>query len=197
MSDMTDNHTLDLEAQRPDEVVFFSRYTNMKLVRQNAVEEVLVGGIRRQVNPGKRYRFEQGTLRVRVGKDVMVDHDGWLARDAEEGIERDVVDALRAHRRYNKDFWEVGKEPGRLKPYDEDVLAWMSDAVADLDVDRLTQLLEDEKNTHARPLLVRALGSALEKTRETRVKIEAAANDQKAAAAEAKPAKSKPAKAAE
>lgn len=187
---MSDTLT-QIENARPNEVVFLSRYTNLVLVRRPVQEEVLVGGARRIVDNGKKYRFEQGVLRVRPGKDVFVDHDGWLHQDAEQDVERDVVEALRAHRRFNKEFWEVGKEPGRAKPYDEDVLEWMSAAVADLDVERLEQLLSDERNGHNRALLVRALSSALEKTRETRVKIEAAANDE--AAAKAKSAKAKPA----
>lgn len=187
------NALAEIEDTRPGEVVFLARYDNLVLVRQPAIEDVLAGGARRIVQKGKRYRFAQGVLRAKVGRDVLVDHEGWLARDAEENVERDQVDALRAHRRYNKDFWEVGKEPGRAQPYEEDVLEWMSEAVADLDVERLEKVLAGEKETHNRPLLTRALTSALNKTRETRVKIEAAANDQAAAEAEkAKPAKAKP-----
>ena len=63
-------------------------------------------------------------------------------------------------------------------------------------MERLEQILLGEKNTHARPLLVRALTKALEKTRETKANLEAAAND-KAAAEASKPAKAKPAKDAE
>lgn len=190
---MSDTPTIELEAKRPDEVVFYSKYTNYKLTRVNAIDETFAGGARRILNPGKRMRFVDNVYRARVGKDVLEDHDGWLHRDAERGIERDEVDALRAHRSYNKLFWEVGKEPGRLTPYDEDVLEWMSAAVADLDVERLEQLLSDERNGHNRALLVRALGAALEKTRETVVRIEAQANDEAAKKAEAKPAKAKPA----
>lgn len=191
---MSDTLT-QIEEAHPDEVVFLSRYTNLLLVRHPAREEVLLGGVRRLVDHGKKYRFEQGVLRVRPGKDRMVDHDGWLHRDAEQDVERDAVDALRAHRRFNKEFWEVGKEPGRLQPYEETVLEWLGEAVADLDTERLEQILTGERETHNRPLLVRALASALKTTAATRAKLEGEANDK--AAAEVKPAKAKPAKAAE
>lgn len=190
------NALAEIENTLPGEVVFLARYDNLVLVRQNAIDEVLVGGARRIVNPGKRYRFEQGVLRAKVGRAVMVDHDGWLARGAEENIERDEVDALRSHRRFNKDFWEVGKEPGRLVPYEETVLESMSEAVAALDVEALEKLLVGERETHNRPLLTRALAKALETTQTTRVKLEADAND-KAAAEAAKSAKAKPAEKAE
>ena len=188
---MSDNYVLDLEATRPDETVFYSRYTNLKLVRQPTIDETLVGGARRVLNPGTRYRFEQGVLRVRAGRDKMIDRDGWLAPGQEEGIERDAVEALRAHRRYNKDFWEAGREPGRPTPYEEDVLADMSKAAADLKDDVIERLLVGERETHNRQLLVRALTSALETTRAARIKLEGEVNDKAAEAAEAK---AKPAK---
>ncbi len=189
------NTLSEIENARPDEVVFLSRYTNLVLVRRNMRDD---GGInRRIIDTGKKYRFEQGVLRVRPGQDKMIDHDGWLHRDAEQDIERDAVDALRAHRRFNKEFWEVGKEPGRPQPYEEEVLEWLGEAVADLNVERLEQLLVGERETHNRPLLVRALTSAIKTTAATRAKLEGEANDKAAAEAAAKPAKAKPAKAAE
>lgn len=192
------NALTEIENARPNEVLFISRYTNHKMTRVPAIDETLIGGQRRIVQQPKRIRFIDNVYRARIGKDVLVDHDGWLHRDAEQGVERDEVDALRAHRNYNKLFWEVGKEPGRLQPYEETVLEWLGEAVADLDIERLERILTGERETHNRPLLVRALSSALKTTQATRAKLEAEANDKAAAEAEAvKPAKAKPAQKAE
>lgn len=195
---MTEIATLaEIENAKPGEVVFLSRYANLTLTRVNSLEEVLVGGVRRQVTNGKRYRFEQGVLRVKPGKDRLVDHDGWLAADAEQDVERDIVEALRAHRLFNRDFHEVGKEPGRLVPYEEDFLGDLHSAVAELDVDAIEALIAAEKDGHNRPLLVKSAQKALETAVATRTKLEAEANDRDAenASQPAQDAAKKPAKA--
>lgn len=164
---------------KPGTVVFYSRYREHTVVRRPKVEAHLATGLTQLVSPGRKYHFRDvggiGVLVVTKGQDVMEDGLDWLADDQEQGIARDLCDALKAHRYYNQDFWLEGEEPDRLLPTDEDFLGQIAAATVDLDVDKLGELLQQEKESHQRPLLLRTAMEALTRARKARADLEAAA----------------------
>lgn len=173
----------------PDEhdVVFYARGQNIKLVRRGTLYRYSAGG-QRQVAQ-KPIIVEFGPLArivVRPGDVVGVDSDGWLADDAVLGerglptglLKRDMVTALRSHHALNDLFFEEGREPGRPLPTEADFLESITAAVADLDTEKLQELLEQEQGSHNRGLLVTTAERALERVRQA-----VAAVEQKAAGA--------------
>jgi hypothetical protein len=159
-----------------NEVVFFSKYANYKLVRRPRNRNYSEVGTVLRDEPPVRYQFRNHVLRVRPGRDIMQDPEHQLADGEEAGVDRDSVEWLKAHPQFNSTFWVDGEEPGRPRPFDHEVLAAMNEAVVNLDIDRLRSLLDAERSTHNRPLLTGALQSAVEAI--SRAAAEAAAQEQ-------------------
>lgn len=152
----------ELPKAAKDEVTFVSKFAALKLVRRPRQKSYGEGGqILRDVPP-LRYAFRNHVLHVRPGRDLDTDLEHTLASGEETGVERDAVQWLKAHPQFNKLFWIDGEEPNKPRPFDHEVLAAMNDAVVHLDVDKLRGLLEAERSTHNRALLVGALTSAVE-----------------------------------
>ena len=182
-------------------VTIISKFTRHNVVRQPHVEKPLPTGVGwTTAVPPIRYQFEEapdgkgglvGKLTLRAGQDKMVDGSGWLARDAEQGVERDAIEAFQAHREFGRDFWLEGFEPGALLPRPQDFRKDLMRAVGNLDEEKVVAMLAEERRTHGRGDLVIEADTALETIREALAEVAAAQAAQEAEAA--KPAaKSKP-----
>lgn len=163
-------------------VTFHSRHPNHLLVRKCKDSEFISGVGERVTQKSVKYQFEQGVLTVTGGKDRLVDNPGWLRDDEDPDAERDVVEALRAHREFNRDFWEKGYGPGTILPRPPDYRADLMAAVANLDEDAIVTMLSEERagrlNTQGemkagRPDLIRETEQALESVRSARATLEA------------------------
>lgn len=164
---MTDIQTAIEEAARDDSLrIFYSKHADLCLTRRPQIDQPLPTGGFHTAQESVRYRFKNGVLRVRVGDDKLVDHRGWLKRNAEQGVERDAVEALKAHHDYGHRFHLEGEEPGRPQPLERDFLKALTKAATKLDVAQIESMLEQEKATHKRMDLVLAAESALEGARE-------------------------------
>lgn len=159
-------------------VTFVSKYTELELVRQPAVDVPLPSGQAGWISqsPGLRYKFEPsldeagglvGKLDVIAGQDRLVDSSGWLARDAEQGVERDAVAALRAHREFGRDFWAMPVPMTVAR-------ARIRQAIANLNEADLVALLAEEKAEHNRRELVTETQDALSLVREQLANFQAA-----------------------
>lgn len=176
------------------EVTFISNYSNHRLTRRAWVEKPLGdnsgGWVTSQVPV--RYQFEAGmedgkvvgVLTVKAGQDKLVDHGGWLAAGQEQGVERDAVAALRAHREYGHDFVQQAT-PAKL------VRARIRSAIANLNGEDLEALISEERAEHNRRELVTEAQDALELVREQMANIRAA-QEQAALEEQEKAVKAKP-----
>lgn len=163
---MSDPHLAELPAD--DEVTFLSAFNRYRLVRKPRITAYTETGARREIDPGRTYEWNQGVLKVRPGRDKMVDNETALAPGEDPDKERDVVEFLMAHPAFNRDFYREGYEPNRKLPREEDVLADMSKLLAVHDVEGLEALLNAETTTHGRPLLTGAIRGAIGAARELR-----------------------------
>lgn len=194
------------------QVVFHSRFSNYELVRVCKDDRPL--GNNRWINEtrGIKFKFTAapdpagrapvdaydqgagggliGVYTATVGQNRMVDGEGWLAADAERGIERDDVEALMAHYAFAKaqdgevgagDFWLAGYEPEQKLPRPQDFRRDVIAAVAPLDEDKILAMLRDELASHARPELIETAETALAQVRAERAKLEQARAEEQAA----------------
>ena len=160
---MADDALTEIDKAAGSEVTFMSRAGALTLHRHSAIRNYNEAGQLIRDIPGVVYRFNNHILRVRPGRDVMVEtKPNWLAEGEDPDKERDVVEALKAHRDFNSEFWVDGEEPNKPRPFEKDVLAALAKASAALDVDELRAMLDAERSSHNRPLLVGALSSAVE-----------------------------------
>lgn len=175
---------------------FFSNYAEHVLVRRPHVEAPIPGvmaGWQTMQQP-VRYKFQPalnddgklvGRLDVVDGQDKMRDHGGWLAAGQPNDVERDAAEALRAHREFGRDLWELGHEPGTLYPRAQDTRKLITRASVALDEDALTEIIETEQRSHNRRDLVSEAETALATVREAAAEIEAMRAEQAAAETEA------------
>jgi hypothetical protein len=167
-------------------VTFESRYSAYALVRYPKVETPSPTGIGYQLmHRGKTYQFQPvpspkaesgfiGVLTLKVGQDKMdTDHEGWLRPEFEQGVTRDAIEALKAHKEFGSDFWEQGFGPGTLYPRDVDFRRDITVATAALDTGRLEAMIAEETASHGRVDLLEAARDALAVVQETRAEIEA------------------------
>lgn len=155
----------------PQTVTFQSRFTELVLWRVPIVEIINAGtGLRTVTQKGIHYDFhkapdgaggEIGELTLQVGQDRLEDGLDWLARNQESGVERDAVDAVRAHVWFGAQVWEKGWQPGTLEPRPADFRRDLMTAVSVLDADKVNEMLEEELTTHARGDLVAEAETAL------------------------------------
>lgn len=153
-------------------VAFYAKGTHHRLVRQH--------GITRPSPDGAGFYEAQesvvvefaplGRIEVEPGEQVMQDTKGWLADrqelerrglPSERLLKRDLVTALRSHKGYNVDFFEEGAEPGRPQPTEERFMEMVTDFTLAWDAENLKGLIETEKATHNRPMLVKSAQGAL------------------------------------
>lgn len=181
-------------------VTFESKYAAHTLVRYPKVDLPSPTGVGYQnVNRGKTYQFQPvpsplaesgfvGHLTVKAGADKLTtDHDGWLRDGEEQGKERDVVEAFRAHREYGQDFWEQGHAPGTVYPRPVD---WRKDvtlATANLADDKLAEMIAEERRTHGRQELIAEAMDALDVVQEIITAEAAKREEEEAKAPKAKP----------
>lgn len=159
------------ELPNEEEAIFLSRFNRHLIVRKPHVRVFSELGVPRDLQQPVRYQFDEGVLKVRPGRNQMVDSPGVLAEGEDPDAERDDVEFLMAHPDFNKTFWREGYEPHRPRPVEKDFLADMAKAVAALDIETLEAMREREQSTHARPLLVGAVTAALESTREAHAHV--------------------------
>lgn len=178
-------------------VTFISKFTQHQLVRQPAVDKPLPSGtgwIRE--TDGVRYQFLPGLddetgmlvgrLDVRVGQDKMQDRSGWLHPDADPQATRDAAEALRAHREFKQDFWELST-PAKV------VRAEIRKALANLDDEALAALVETERSCNNRADLIAEAQDARALVAEQIASLQARADAEAAEQEAAKPkAKAKP-----
>lgn len=163
---------------------FNSRGDEERLVRRpKVVEETTLG---RQITRQEALRYEfapQGTLTVEEGQDVLL--DGPLDPVTREPTAQDALSWLRGHDLFNVRFWEEGNEPDRPRPLEDDFLEEVTAAVAGLQVAPIQVLLDAERATHNRPLLVRAAERSIAQIEATLASIPDA--DAEPAVGDAKP----------
>jgi hypothetical protein len=97
-----------------------------------------------EVIPGERYEFNDGVFTV----------------DADD---KDTLDYLRGHHRFNSKFYEVGNEPDRQRPSIEEAMEEIADATVASDMLKLTEIYDREHNTYARPAVLRGCQRAMER----------------------------------
>lgn len=177
-------------------VTFHSKYTEHEIIRRPRIQVPLPqGGWQTIGEPRISFNFHAapapdgggliGVCHVIPGRNRMVDGDGWLAAGMEQ-VERDDVDALRAHNAFGHDFWEAGHAPGTKYPRPQDFRRDLMTAVGKLDEERLVAMIAEEQGSHARPDLLEDATAALGTVREELAQVQAAA--EAAEAEKAKPA---------
>jgi hypothetical protein len=115
------------------------------------------------------YEFENGTLTLREGQDVYPDGPG--------GVEQDAVTWLRAHPEYNGRFFESGNEPDRPLPSDDDFHRNLRRHLLALDHDSVVGMLKQERETHARPVLLTAADETRREILALRAQIDAESSE--------------------
>lgn len=136
---------------------FVARKRNLTLVRQPMIQTPLLDGRLITSQEGVRYKFGEGTppgqIVKRAGEDMMA--DGPLDENFNP-TQQDAIQWLRSHRLYNSEFSEVGNEIDRPQPTEEEFMGELTDAAMALDLETVDRLLERERATHNRSLLVQA-----------------------------------------
>jgi hypothetical protein len=152
---------------------FYSRHGKLRLVRvpQQVVPDGWGSQVTRERFPGVTrvvYEFDRGQLEVEVGGK------NWhVLPDGPDGEEQSTIDWLRNHSEFNQRFHESGNEPGRPLPSDEDFMGMVNAASMALDVDKITELLKNERETHNRPALVTIADRARKQALQMRQELEA------------------------
>lgn len=162
-------------------VLFYTKSSNLAVVRiPEIMEPTTTGGLRR-VQEGLTYDFApDGRLRVEPGQDRLPtgeqerDDNGGLLWD-DNGYPvlayEDAPTFLRRCPSFNVFFFEEGNEPYAQKPLVDEMLDWLVDATLDGDADRVEELLaqengSDEQPGHRREIVIRACERSLEKIAE-------------------------------
>lgn len=132
---------------------FLSRARGLRLVRRPKVQVPTALGSIQTLQDTLTYSFEpNGELQVREGQDVLA--------DGPEGEEQDAIAWLRAHPLLNDVFHEVGREPDRPLPTEEDFMASVAAATRERNPDWLAMLVEQEESSHGRQVLLLAAENA-------------------------------------
>lgn len=149
------------EAVVPKMWTFRSKHAELCLVREPLIRTVEATGIQRTVNEltAIRCKFRGGVLVVT--EDVRVAPVPGLVPnrvmpDGVLGAEQDMLTWLRSHPDFNSRFHEDGNEPDRPLPTDDQFLEAVNDAAFRLDEEAITAMLAQERETHNRPVLVKA-----------------------------------------
>ena len=109
------------------------------------------------VEPGRHpYRMADGS-QMPGSNGVHVEFDG--IRHAETRPE--IIDYLRNHERFNLDFWEFGRAPGEAQPTVQDQMTAITSASVERDAVALQELIDSERSTHNRALIIETATNAL------------------------------------
>jgi hypothetical protein len=147
---------LSTTATRTNVVVFYSPHRNLRLTRVPE-DEVIDGRNKVRKIKGTSYQFDNNFLEVREGQDVIedgTDEDG-------RPVEQDAVTWLRTHRLRGE------TQPGGFDEYREpapassETLLVVQEAILNRDLDRLGELLEEERNGHSREDVIEACQRAI------------------------------------
>ncbi len=150
-------------------ITFIAKGANLVLVRAPIVQvpDPRTGLVK--TDPGERYDFGEGRpvgqLTFREGERQR--DDGPADPDTGLATRVDVCDWLRGHRGFNDLFWEIGNEPGQLKPTLSECMERIAQAGPVLDWKSLEDLIAEERDSHNRDTVLRAAESALEAVRAT------------------------------
>lgn len=152
------------------EVTFRSKCHNLRLVRVNDTEiPAVVPGEKGRPIPGLRYEFKE--FRLVVDQETL-DRDEQYFRDRAETLGREyegpagTLEWLRSHPELGSSFYEV--ELKDMAPPPDEALARVIDMASDLDVDGLEKLLEEERETYQRDVVLVNAERALERSRAIR-----------------------------
>lgn len=158
-TEMTTAEIIEQHAHDEGAAVYYSKSTNLVLVRQpklealNHLQQVTV------VQPSLKYSFApEGTLVVREGQDLQPDGPG--------GEMQDVVAWLDSHVNLNTSFHREGHEADRALPIERDFLTGVNHALVARDVAGLKRMLAEEEGSHRRPMLIDTAISALQALRD-------------------------------
>jgi uncharacterized protein with von Willebrand factor type A (vWA) domain len=139
---------------------FYSRGRGEKLIRQPLLlAETALG---RQIKQQERVAYDfapDGRLEVYEGQDRLA--DGPLDPETMQPTVQDAVAWLTSHPLLNERFWHEGHEPGRLLPTEDDFLGLLAEHTALLQAEPIQVMLEQERSTHARSVLLGACERAL------------------------------------
>lgn len=113
--------------------------SELRILRISRHEYTHMG--RTETSPGVAYQFKDGQL---------------------EALSPDVADYLRQRPGFGSLFWEAGAKPGAV-PDPKVMLDKVLEAAMDLDVDRLSELLEQEIENDKRPVVLVQIRAALKK----------------------------------
>lgn len=159
-------------------VTFFSNATQHELVRRPKNDKPIPSGTGWITDdPGLKYKFQPaidesgrmvGRLDVAVGQDVQTDTNRWLAPGL-ESVERDAPSAIRAHKSFKRDFWEMPTPAANLR-------AQIRKFSVALDSDGLEGLIGQEQATFNRADLIAEAQDALELVQQTQAELRAAAD---------------------
>ena len=128
-------------------VVFRSKGTEFRVIRVGRHKWTAPNG-EAQVTDGRDYQFVSqgiGASELRV-------------------FNSNVAEFLRGRPSYNREFWEVGREP-HAPPDPELVFDRIMEAVVDYDDARLEELAKLEQASHKRPVVLKAIRQARQKIR--------------------------------
>ena len=163
-------------------VEFRSKYSEHVLTRVPRVEAPNALGQRVVHQVGERIKFSpvpdgrgglEGRYVARVGRNVHEDSIDWLKDSEDTSIERDEVDALKAHREFGGEIWVAGWSPAETRqlPRPQDFRKDVTRAAVALDADEVQRLLDQELGTHGRGDLVQFATDALETIQETQAAL--------------------------
>lgn len=138
---------------------FIAKGRNLILVRRPIVQMAHPATGVQMTTPALRYDFSpNGELDIREGVDLLQDGP---ADDNGVPTEVDAVTWLRGHREFNDRFYELGNEPGQLRPTLEERFEEIAIAAAELNVERLREIRVEEEKSHKRTPIFRAVDSAI------------------------------------
>jgi hypothetical protein len=129
---------------------------NLRVVRKSAQQQVLPDGGIAQIAPEVVYEFQEGWLSVVPGRDVIADGP-W---DDKIGgpSEQDALSYLRNHPDFGHRFLEI--LPAAPEP--SDVLVDIGTALATGDVEKLTEIGNEEAATWKRQVVLDKVNDALD-----------------------------------
>lgn len=148
----------------PTAVVYYSKHAALVLCRRPKDEEI--NSLRQLTVTQKalKYNFApEGRIVVREGQDPLPDGPNGEVQDAVAWLDR--------HVNLNTTFFREGREPDRALPTERDFLTAVNRALVSRDPVALRTMLEAERATHGRTVLVDSATSALHALRDAGVDI--------------------------
>lgn len=141
-------------ATQKEVATYYAKGRNTRLVRRPEVIITTPTGQQLKQQDPLRYEFEpDGWLTVEEGQDLLP--------TGPRGEDEDAITWLERHRLFNIKFWREGQEPDRPQPVEEDVLQWINESAVALDDEHIAKLLQQERDTHDRPVVVKSAERAI------------------------------------